>query len=311
MTVIKSSSGAAGGNRSLKDHKEGKKMNTASCCKAIECCVVTQSNPFLEQSGCRMFDKSSAPSVPFQSRFRTTVVTDAGGNAAIMLRPSVAAAYKVATSFASSVVTAESTFADPNAVNLAGEFRQYRIVSAGVHVVSITGATANSGGMVQVARLTDSTFVGEYKIDLMNYPEVQRGPVYGYDKYHTFTSSGSAQSYNLTTGSALGWDLMVVQVTGAAASTSVLEIEFFYNYELLCDTSSFTSQIAGQAAPHVPKVEALAFNAKALIPLGMNSVEKVTKVVSKHVKEKVDAWSWKDVADVASDVAGVMLPFLL
>jgi hypothetical protein len=219
------------------------------------------SDPFCDHALTAKYpDDSNARTLTFPQHGITTLSTNAGGGVWSIFLPQytygpLAAAATVSGSQA-------STWSDyPNATtSVIGSVSKYRIVSCGFKLRNIC-APLTSAGIVSIRILSqeeDSTFNA---LDLQSYARSESIDIPLQDAHEVAViiphSSQMPQAFYpvssdvapVTSAQSRGFNPVTIYVSGAPASTAVLSIEYFINYELQFYASSGMGILATPAPP--------------------------------------------------------------
>lgn len=215
-------------------------------------CGIT--DPFCHHaSGAKYPDFSSVRTLPYTRRVRTTLASNASGVANMLIYPQYG--YQPFTTAPAATGTAVSGWSDFAAYSTIAGVNQYRIVSAGFivrHIVS----PLNSAGIVYIRQYgADSgATLGAVDTATYNATAVSNVPVQDAREIAVVlqhTAQMPQTFYPLATDAAVvtnvptkGYVFSTVSISGAPASTAIVEIEFVTNYELMFDDASELSQVA-------------------------------------------------------------------
>jgi len=265
-----------------------------------------QVDPFCDMACCPMLSKNTMPTLSYSVKGVVKVTTDANGNGAAWVTPGVQSCLAIASTIdnATGIVTWAASTNTPEAASIAAAFYRYRVVCAGLHIYSSCNAN-ESAGTVQTAQVRE--LIAGYDIFSLAYPEVHRERLYEYDQYIRFQQGGSArEEFQGITGAHSGTPGIFVSVTGAAATTTVLEIEYVFNVELLPDLGNFVSRMAKPAAPHVPGAESIVSNASLMVPTHTSSKAAASGGILKYIENAVNGIGLAEVAEMAGVILALV-----
>lgn len=228
-------------------------------------------DPFCASACTKLPDGNTKRSLPFSVRGFATVPTHAAGDRAFWFRPSLAALYNESAAITSgSVTTWSSDKTVPDFTNLDTNFFEYRIVSFGVRVFGSANFDASKGAVTIATHSGDAPITG-LDIENSNYLDIQRYPINNCDVTWVSKPQG-AESYEfIDLANPCQRTGVVVIVTGAAASTTVAQIEYVVNIELVPKVELFVARLATpprQISPGVLKAAEMTLAEKSAITDG-------------------------------------------
>lgn len=225
--------------------------------------VCSISDPFCNAAiGSKWYDDAANKTMPYAARALGVVQTNASGDGSVMVLPgfTYTAAIGAATGSISSFNLATSVI--PFTFSPTG----YRIVSWGVVLKNIT-APLYSSGIVRIRGLSNVNGSGltsvnsalfndfHYDIPLQDCKEVAIVGRRFNESHHFFRPpSETNPTGNVVDWQGPGWCPLVIQVGGAPASQSVIQLEYFFNYELTWDDGDSMSLMTTPAPPSNPMI---------------------------------------------------------
>lgn len=266
--------------------------------------VCSLNDPFCAHAlGARGNDGSKTRSlaIPYHSRF--TLTTDGNGSATCLFLP----AYDTVVASPTSIVADTATFTTAMGVTSPMlNVSAYRIITAGV-IVRYIGAPLNATGMVRI-RNFNATLGGQLSsINMSTYQCDEYMDVAAASAREiavNFKKSDQARAVefnepNVTTPTDLpsswvgnGWSPTIISITGGVPTSTLLDIEVFFNYEVTFDDST-TNAILAQPSPK--------FN---------STLETVSNIVSSEtksfVKEGILAFSQRMLDRAVKQAAGAL-----
>nr|WRQ64943.1 hypothetical protein [Sobelivirales sp.] len=253
--------------------------------------VCSNTDPFCEAaSGAKIPDSSSVRTLAYRNRRVFTLTTSAAGGGALLVTPnyvreSVCPMTLVTPPF---IYAPTGNIANPDGISGADGFR---IVTCGFIIRNIT-APLNSSGMVYIRQLANS-YPLTSDIDVVAYGSSKALDVsLQMCKEVAVVCSRSSQPitdfYDMTdpgvdqrTYKVQGFPALTVAVSGAPASTAVLQVEWFVNYEITFDESAAVGRLATPSIASIPLVDdavkAFRSTAKTLFQEGVSAVTKYTE----------------------------------
>lgn len=223
--------------------------------------------------GAKMMGKDSSRTFSFTHKSVVTLTTNSSGKTATWLSPGIEGVMSVPSVLgAGNVVTWDTATDLPEAASLQASASSYRVVSAGFRLFS-TASPTNSSGRVQVTQTNvtgDGTPTG-FDVTSLLYEEVNTDSLYAYDKTFCFRREGAeAEIFEPASNTSPhdGWNGIVISITGAAASTAVMQLELTFNLELQPDPITIYSRMADPPAKHVPVLESAIANVSKHITFG-------------------------------------------
>lgn len=247
-------------------------------------------DPFCEHArGTKYPDSSSVKTLPFTSHFRRTLVSDASGfaNAAFLPQYSTNAYVTSFTAVGNSVTAWNAFTASTPIAGVNG----YRIVSAGVKIRHIV-SPLNSAGMIYIRQFPSETAASLDVVDTTTYNCSSSLDVAVQDAKEVccilqHTSQMPQVFYNVV-GDNLSWanismkgfTLLTIGISGAPASTPMLDLEFFVHYELAFDDNTALGQVATPSVSASPVLTAAASAVTStIVPMVNKSAEAFGKAL--------------------------------
>jgi hypothetical protein len=218
---------------------------------AMQVCSVT--NPFCpEAKGARWPDDSYQRSVGYPIQNSVAVTTNAAGLASVLYGPSLDCQYNPCT-VAGVTATAGAFTTLPGATAAATGVSRWRLTSYGLKV-SCIGTPMTVSGRVRIRLFSpepNTLSLATFDIGTSNADAAYDIPLARVINEDLFINAGNLGTlgrlyqnlYDPAIATQLnpGWQYIAVSVEGAPASTAVLSIEHYYNYELCYLDSSSTS----------------------------------------------------------------------
>lgn len=230
--------------------------------------VCSQINPFCRESlGSKIPDESSGYTLPFQTHFFSSLISDANGNLALYVQPYPAAMYWFAASINSStgIITWSTATNSPDFTGIGQQYRELRVVSWGVRVMTVlpwttaagtaiatsiqTTPTAGGTNVTTVTSMNNGSDTQAYAVRDLDITFIGRPTDHMWTAFNTFNNIGELDS------SAVPWSQFLFTSSGCPASSSVFSFEVVVNYEFrsLAGTTYTTNQLAtGPAASNDP-----------------------------------------------------------
>lgn len=214
-------------------------------------CGVT--DPFCDHAlGARWPDGNALSSLPYRNRTHGTVTSFANGGTVVDFQPdNMPWGFLSPTSYAAGYYVMPSTYTSiTGSVALPTYFTEYRIVSSGVVIRNLMTVMNTSGYLIISRSTTPTTFGASVAAGTTSFQSVLTVPITpGMEiciantplgsfsrAFHPFTSSSLSQYISPN------WDVIRIEVVGAAPSSSVLDLEFFTSIECLLPVGSVLSQ---------------------------------------------------------------------
>jgi hypothetical protein len=197
-------------------------------------------------------DGNGAYSVPFQSRYFVPITTDANGNAAELFDLGWPG-YQLYIASSINATTGVATFAaaitDPNYATFVANFESYRVVSAGIRVMTTMPWTTAQG--VYVTGLAGSA-VGAGVFPVNNPGAYLEGEVFAVRDAEIFIlgrpmDKFTARTFQAITSSGPAYPIYLpifVGINGGTATSVVGNIEVVINYEFRTLPSSAMNQMS-------------------------------------------------------------------
>lgn len=268
-SLKKSSTSASAGNRSqvISFRPNLIRMNRKVC---------SISDPFCDAAiGSKWADSAANKTMPFASRSMDSIVSGANGSGALLIIPG----YHAQISRPTAAGAGSATFVNTSSIIPSGFMpSQYRIVSWGFTLKNLT-APLYSSGMVRIRGLSNSgaslnilnsTLYNDfhYDIPLQDCKEVA---VIGRrldESFHFFRTPNTTNPDGfdglVANWVPPGWSPIFIFLEGVPPSVSVLQIEYFFNYELMftdgdamanvTTPSPAASPLLATASSHVTKM---------------------------------------------------------
>lgn len=234
-------------------------------------CAVT--DPFCwKAKGSRWPDGDGMGAIAAQVRGHQSIPTLANGGTLVVSTASFEVGVLYTASYAGGNYTMNSSYsAFPGASSFTGQAITYRIVTAGIIIRNMAPALTTSGYVI-ITRNTNA-YSGS--------GVVPTGNVYGTESTTHAICAGmevpvifrplgsSARAFVPVNSGApdLKWDVITVEIVGAPASTTVLDLEFVLNIEYTQSNNNlFLQQLVPVAAPSNPFVREI--SEKVSVSLG-------------------------------------------
>lgn len=249
-------------------------------------------DPFCQHArGAKYPDDSSERTLPFSREGRYVLVTDANGDANFLFSPSYEyAPYTYPSVATANVVTSWADFAPMPAFTAVS---QYRIVSAGFELESITAPLTASGEVNLRSFATDASALAPVDLLTYNATATQSISLRRLDDCAVVLSHNSAMPQTfyrnaddtapVATSQNVGLNPVTVAISGAPANSSVAVLRWVVHYELkfLDD-----SQMAQMATPPPEANLALTAAAKRVTSTLPTFFERGASMVTKYVADK-------------------------
>jgi hypothetical protein len=191
-------------------------------------------------------------------KLNLTMATNASGQACLQVAPSPSAVYRSCTSFTGTIADTWGSYTampEYNSILTTGT-GSVRIVSFGAKIMAIV-APLSASGLVTMGTVGDPATEFDYAAD--QCVDVTRMPLHDtdtawiakpnddYDNFQVYNYSLSTVGYPFTG--------LFVAVSGAPASTSVLQVEVYMNVEWIPLNETTFARFTTPAAAHKPKLE--------------------------------------------------------
>lgn len=254
-----------------KKSKKSAKVKTVSVSRPVRgisankvSAVCSQNDPFcVHAKGAQMLSSGMFRTVPFSIHRRSVMSSDANGNGSYLFVPNYAnnCLFPASTISPAQVATFTTT-----AVSSNPDVEAVRFVTGGIIVRSICSPNS-AQGMVRIRTFAiragtslSNIDMGTYScaesldIPINNCKEVAVAHKVTDDRHESLLSSADI----LTAGTdvsfyrAMGMTVILVSVTGAQATTPVLDFEILYNLELLPSDSDPLMVSFGKISPPLP-----------------------------------------------------------
>lgn len=218
---------------------------------------------------------------------RVGVPTDANGAGAILVLPS----YLNVPWVNSTVTAGVAGYGTVAGAGLLGNVTAYRIVTYGFIIRNVTNAMV-AQGMINIRTFTPKSGTSLAGVSVMNYncDEFQDVPItagrevsvvlkptdISYQEFRTPAETW-ASGGNVTAWVAPARECCQIGITGGPISTAtVLDVEFFINYEVVIDDGDGNQQLS-VSAPHLPPivksvVESVTSETKSIVVGGIRTV---------------------------------------
>jgi hypothetical protein len=185
------------------------------------------------------------------------IVTDAQGDAAFTVQPSLNSVFASATTVTGTTVTTwsgTSNMKDFTAFNASAD--QYRIVSMGVRIYSVLAPTDQSG-YCRVMTAPES-FPNGTNLDGGLWDAVETYPVSELDCHVVMKPQGNEWKQYVGATAPASYNYLAAIVKGAAASKTAFIVEIVIHTEFLVNIGNITASIATPGAPSNPQALAAA-----------------------------------------------------
>lgn len=228
-------------------------------------CSIT--DPFCSHAnGAKLFSNSTARTLPQQFHTRVAINTDTNGNSAMLILPS----YNLLYGFGA-VTSGTATYSTLTGAGPSMAAASFRIVSWGIKLRKIS-APLYASGMLRIRTFgakTGSTLVSS-SVSTYNCDAFEDVPLadahevcvigkrldYSYAKFVTLGHANPTA--NVGDWISPGWGAVQIAVEGAPVSTAVLDVEFFFNYEITLPDDDALAQLATPPLPDHPIATAAA-----------------------------------------------------
>lgn len=228
--------------------------------------VCGMNDPFCKAAiGSKLYDTGKIRSLSYSQHYRTAVSTDSNGNGAVMFFPGYCL-YPSVGAMVGSSATFLNLYGSPGIA--AASVKAYRIVSYGV-IVRGTATPMTSSGMVRVRTfnaLTGGSFA-TVSIDSYNCAEYEDVPLSRCNelavmgKRQDETANLFKEPYATLTGNLVadwknpGFSTILIGISGGPVSSTPLDLEVFFNYELTFADDDGMSLLATPSPPVQPVIK--------------------------------------------------------
>jgi hypothetical protein len=228
-------------------------------------------------------DGTSGNTLTEQFRGNYTLSSDAAGSGAMCFKAEAPFGYIGAT-LVSTTATWQASWSTYRTLSMLETYgSDYRIVSAGV-IVRATASATDSSGLITFGTGAPIVAGGTHVIGTELFNEVvvkaiQPGLEFSWISQPGGTLARSFQAQSTNSSSSLtDWTALIIEVSGAKASTALINIEWFVNVEFLPKMTS--RALTALAKPNPPKsssaeqaVSAVHSSVGSFIEGGIKSVE--------------------------------------
>ncbi len=211
--------------------------------------VCTLTNPFCPSArGAKWPDRNTAPTISATLEGAVTVTTDANGNAMLTFSPNLTAGI-----YSYTVNGTTGAGSSPVQIVYSGYDdwtpSEYRIVTAGIEVLSTVSMTA-SQGIYRVCQLGSRVAAVIPNAFSFQYPALKEKPLREDGQLCAVFMEGGPESRNFQPWvdsepeNTYDWSSLMVAITGAPASTAVARIHYTINVEMRFDASNAMNRLA-------------------------------------------------------------------
>lgn len=203
-------------------------------------------------------DGTSGNTLTEQLRGNVTITTLAAGNYAIAFSPSAPYGYLGTASSTSTTFTTGAALNLYKPSSLVATYgAEVRIVSFGVIARSVASATTSAGLVTfgtagNMPTLSTAYTFGTELYDQVAVVALQPGMEFSWVSHPRGTDAHAFKSLSTTTSGPIDWTTLTIEITGAPASTAVLNLEWYMNIEFTVGINSALSAIAKPNPPSVP-----------------------------------------------------------
>lgn len=253
--------------------------------------VCSVNDPFCKSAiGAKYFETGKVRTLSYSQHYRTVIATDSNGNGAVLVLPAYAR-YPCVGSMVGTAASFTNIYGSPAITE--ATVKSYRIVSYGI-IVRGTATPMTASGMVRVRTfdaVNGSTFA-TIQVESYNCAEYEDIPlsrcteVAIQGKRLDDTSSFLKPTTDTISGVLVadwkspGFSSILIAVTGGPASTSPVDLEVFFNYELTFADDDGMAQIATHSPPALPMIkeaaELVSSETKAIFKNGMKALAQNT-----------------------------------
>jgi hypothetical protein len=214
-------------------------------------------------------DATLCVTIPWAVKGSITVSSDANGIAACVLTPSFPFGYAVSTSNVAGIPTYASLTQYDNTSSITASTAQYRLVSGGFKVTSITSAI-DSSGFLYCQEYSSSENVGIGS--LLNYTSTAVNSYYRQSckdnrpVSYVFRPAGPQsrqfvlQNTNSNTLVTNDWTFAQVSCQGCPASSPIFVIDYIFNIEFIPYQTSGLVSLASRSNPMPQAIKDASFN---------------------------------------------------
>lgn len=224
---------------------------------AHEDALLSLTDPFSSHAATARYpDQGSGKTLTFQQRIQLSQGSTAAGAAALAINPKVNFSILSAASIATNTVTwngAWDPIGDvstnlPNSYGLA-----YRPTSFGVRIANVLGATDSAGYVVIAKGGIPPALPSGTTFNPSNFATWDSHPMTHGAEWHVVSNPRSANAYDMklvsdyNLNSSRGdstWETVYIFVSGSKASSTVLHIEIYINYEYVAQEDAVIAQMA-------------------------------------------------------------------
>lgn len=283
--------------------------------------VCSISDPFCEAAvGSKWHDDAANKTMPYAARSLGVVQSNPAGEGAVLVVPGFK--YQLAIGAAAGGVGTftGTTSAIPFTFTPSG----YRLVSWGLTLKRVT-APLTSSGIVRIRGLSNinGSALGTINSNLFNdfhfdipLQDCDDVAIIGRrlnETHHFFRSPAETNASNaITDWVAPGWAPLLVYVAGVPASSDILQVEYFFNYELIWDDGDSMSLMTTPSPPSNPMLATASSKVTQSIgnvfTKGVKQVENaVIKAASSYIGSLIGGAIGGPPGAVAGRSAGYML----
>lgn len=256
--------------------------------------VCSLTDPFCEHARAgKYFDINGGRSLSYPVRRMVTLATNASGELAVLLLPNYSCIFNQTPS---ALVSGVATFGNFSGTSsLLSSTSNYRLVSWGFRVMHMT-TPLTASGYVAIRGFSSQSGASYQTVDCltMNADVISTIPLQDCKEVAVIGKKANTTSAFYTTPATTyvvgalpatyvgcGWDCYTICVQGGPATSSVLTLELFQNYEVVIDDADATAQL--MTLP--PTSNEVVNRASAIITSSAKSVfEKGVEMASSHIK---------------------------
>jgi len=246
-TGIKSSQTTKGRGKPRRPRGRGRASISNGASQQMISKVCGQVNPFCAASrGAKWSDMASAFTIPFQSRFMISLISDANGAGAAYINPLPVATYNKNVTVVANAVTAwGATSSDPSYATMLTLSTDFRVVSWGYHYITTVSDDNANGTIISTEVGYDITGTTGFNLSNLTigtnaHLHAIRGGEFFYIGKPIDDSAAEFRTQNAATSRA--WSAGLLMWSGAFPSLPIGYVEIIINYEFKPYADSINTQ---------------------------------------------------------------------
>lgn len=266
--------------------------------------ICSLSDPFCDHArGAPWPDGNGFAAGPYAIRNHVQVSSLSNGGALTYITPiNVPACTLLAGTWTGTQYTTDATYTSIPGYNFSTYFTTYRVVTAGI-VIRNLSSVMNTQGYLIISRLTaPPTFSTNVAPGVVINPQVLTYPIVPGMEIPVLHRPIGADSRNFVVFSSAStqivdphWDIIKIEVVGAAASAVCIDIEIYYNYEMQLTANSPLAPLLNKVGTADPALmQASSAVSSELAKTAVDSLKSLSLMAGK----KALAWATKGVSNL-------------